>query len=182
MNETDNNPPDYRSDQITNRSKTYSDIVNQDNFPTKEHAIIFSTVDGLRLQDYLIPLGNIVQPKSIFSSRLSNNRICMYLSSKNNVENFMNNHGSIQIHGQTLRARRLITPAERLVLSNVCPTIPHEVIHRELEKLGLTMVSPITFLKISASLPEYSHILGFRRTVYVSPHNINLPDSIYYPR
>uniref|UniRef100_A0A6P7FV73 Uncharacterized protein LOC114333053 n=1 Tax=Diabrotica virgifera virgifera TaxID=50390 RepID=A0A6P7FV73_DIAVI len=102
----------------------------------------------------------------------------MYLSSKLTVDNFMEKYGSIQVQGETVRARRLITPAERLVLSSVCPTIPHDVLIRELKEMGLNLVSPITFLRIGASLPEYNHIKSFRRQVFVSPHSIMIPDSI----
>ncbi|XP_050509664.1 uncharacterized protein LOC126886705 [Diabrotica virgifera virgifera] len=152
-------------------NKSYSTAASQQNFfPGKENAILFSAINNTPRQDYLISLGNLINPKNIlFSSRLSNNRICMYLSSKQAVEDFMTNYGSIQVNGETVRARRLITPAERIVLSNVCPSIPHEVIIQELKHLGLNLVSPITFLKISASLPEYSHLKSFRRQVFISP-------------
>ncbi|XP_050501206.1 uncharacterized protein LOC126881168 [Diabrotica virgifera virgifera] len=161
-------------------NKSYSTAASQQNFfPGKENAILFSAINNTPLQDYLISLGNLINPKNIlFSSRLSNNRICMYLSCMQAVEDFMTNYGSIQVNGETVRARRLITPAERIVLSNVCPSIPHEVIIQELKHLGLNLVSPITFLKISASLPEYSHIKSFRRQVFISPHNTTIPDSI----
>uniref|UniRef100_A0A6P7GAT3 Uncharacterized protein LOC114335864 isoform X2 n=1 Tax=Diabrotica virgifera virgifera TaxID=50390 RepID=A0A6P7GAT3_DIAVI len=161
-------------------NKSYSTAVAQQNFfPGKENAILFSAINNTPLQDYLISLSNLINPKNIlFSSRLSNNRISMYLSSKQAVEDFMTNYGSIEVHGEIFRARRLITPAERIVLSNVCPSIPHEVIIQELKHLGINLVSPITFLKISVSLPEYNHIKSFRRQMFISPHNTTIPDSI----
>ncbi|XP_050518403.1 uncharacterized protein LOC126892765 [Diabrotica virgifera virgifera] len=35
----------------------------------------------------------------------------------------------------------------------------------------------MTFLKISASMPEYNHILSFRRQIYISPHSLTLPET-----
>lgn len=171
---------DYRGSQNENlTNKSYSAAITQQNFPTKEQAIIFNAIDGIRLQDYLIKVGSIINPKNIlFASRLSNNRICMYLSSKEIVDKFMNENGIIEINGESLRARRLVTPAERLILSNVCPTIPHDVLNHELQKIGLTPVSPINFLRISASVSEYSHILSFRRQVYISTPEVTIPESI----
>ncbi|CAH1110460.1 unnamed protein product [Psylliodes chrysocephalus] len=90
----------------------------------------------------------------------------------------MTNYGQIKINGQTVTARRLITPAERLVLSNVCPTIPHDLILQELQNIGLSFVSPMVFLKINSTSPEFSHILSFRRQIYVNPPNFNVPESI----
>lgn len=161
-----------------NANISYSSALAKQQFPSKEQAIVFGAIENTKLQDYLIPLGNLVQPKNIiFSSRLSNNRICMYLSSKQVVNDFMINHGCIKIQGVIVKARKLISPAERIVLSNVCPTIPHDILLDELKKFGLNPVSPLTFLRITSTLPEYNHILSFRRQIYVSPHNIALPES-----
>uniref|UniRef100_A0A6P7GIC6 Triple functional domain protein-like n=1 Tax=Diabrotica virgifera virgifera TaxID=50390 RepID=A0A6P7GIC6_DIAVI len=147
-----------------NVSQTYSlTTTSKVQFSSKEKAIIFNALDNTKLQEYLIPLGNIIQPKNIiFCSRLSNNRICMYLSSKQLVEDYMTNRGYIEIQGEIVRARKLITPAERIVLSNVCPSIPHEILINELQNIDLVPASPMTFLKISATLPKYNHILSFR--------------------
>lgn len=169
---------DTNSEQTTTQ-KSYSSVLSTLQFPSKEQAIIFPALEDSKLQDYLIPLGTIIEPKNIlFSSRLSNQRICMYLKNKEIVDKFMANHGTIEVGGQCVRARRLITPAERLVLSNVSPTIPHEILKNELQKLNLNLVSPITFLKINSHLPEYSHILSFRRQVFISSHTISLPESV----
>ncbi|CAG9815998.1 unnamed protein product [Phaedon cochleariae] len=171
---------DYRGSQNENpTNRSYSAALTQQHCPTKEQAIIFNAIDGIRLQDYLIKVGSIINPKNIlFASRLSNKRICMYLSSKETVDKFMNENGMIEINGESLRARRLITPAERLVLSNVSPTIPHDLLNHELQKIGLSPVSPISFLRISASISEYSHILSFRRQVYISSPDVTIPESI----
>ncbi|CAH1115768.1 unnamed protein product [Psylliodes chrysocephalus] len=121
----------------------------------------------------------LIKPKNIlFSSRISNQRICMYLANKSVVNTFMTNYGQIKINGQTVTARRLITPAERLVLSNGCPTIPHDLILQKLQNIGLSFVLPMVFLKINLTSPEFSHILSFRRQIYVNPSNFNVPESI----
>lgn len=172
---------DYRSSQMENPiNKNYSTALTQQKFPSKKQAIVFTSIDGAKLQDYLIPLGELIHPKNIlFCSRLSNNRICMYLSSEAVVEKFMNsNGGTIEVNKEIIHARRYVTPSERLVLSNVCPSIPNNILVEELKNIGLEVLSPMTFLKISASLPEFSHILSFRRQIYITPTNITIPDSL----
>jgi hypothetical protein len=48
-------------------------------FPTKEQAIVFNAIEGLKLDDYVVAIGNIVTPKNVlFASRISNSRICTY--------------------------------------------------------------------------------------------------------
>nr|CAH7735449.1 unnamed protein product [Callosobruchus chinensis] len=147
--------------------------------PSKEQAIVFNAIDGVRIQDYLLNLGPLVDPKNIlFCSRISNGRICVYLSSKNVVDLFMDKYGQITVQGEIAKARRLVTPTDRLVISNVCPTIPHNILKDSLSQLGLQLVSPITFLRIGATVPEYSHILSFRRQVYVAATESTIPESL----
>ncbi|CAH1105307.1 unnamed protein product [Psylliodes chrysocephalus] len=160
-------------------NQSYSTVLTQQKYPSKNQAIIFTPIDGAKLQDYLLPLGEIVHPKNIiFCSKLSNNRICMYLSSQEIVEKFMNDYsGIIEINNEILQARRYVTPSERIILSNVCPSIPHDILIKELEHIGVTILSPITFLKNSASLPEFNHILSFRRQVFIKPTALPIPES-----
>lgn len=91
----------------------------------------------------------------------------------------MATYSSITINNQDIQARRLITPASRITLSNVCPTIPHGTLEIELKKLDLNLVSPVTFIKIGVSNPEYGHIFSFRRQVFTSPLSpeSNIPES-----
>lgn len=176
---------DYRRLQTTTSQsqviRSYSSVMTTPKFPSKKQAIVFTSLENLKLEEYLIAVGSLIEPKNIlFSSRISNGRICIYLSSITTVDDFMNNHGGkIRINGEVIQTRRLITPNERLLMSNVCPTIPHAVIGQELEKYGLKLMSPISFLKIGTNHPEYKHILSFRRQVYISPHEKNtIPESI----
>nr|CAI5863235.1 unnamed protein product [Callosobruchus analis] len=164
----------------SNQPTHYSTIASTYKHPSKEQAIIFNSIDGARIQDYLLQLGPIIQPKNIlFCSRISNNRICIYLSSKDLVNDFIKNRGEITVLGEKVKARKLVTPSDRLVLSNVCPTIPHIIVKNQLQQLGLTLLSPITFLRIGATVAEYSHILSFRRQVYIAPLDTDtLPESI----
>nr|CAH7720354.1 unnamed protein product [Callosobruchus chinensis] len=158
--------------QTSNVSQSYSDVLSHQSYrhPKKDQAIVFNAIEGARLQDYLLKLGPIVNPKNIiFCSRIANNRICVYLSSKDLVNNFMDNHGEFIVNGENIKARRLITPSERLIISNVCPTIPHTLVKDALQQIGLKLISPISFLRIGAPLPEYNHILSFRRQVYITP-------------
>lgn len=192
MSQVDKGVSDYRNPQQTTSTdpnevstqnsppKSYSAALSQHQFPSKEQAIIFSSIDGIKLQEYIYGLGSIIGPRNIlFSSRISNSRICIYLASKEIVNKFMDQHGAIRINDQTVSARRLVTPADRLVISNVCPTIPHQVLETELTALGLKLLSPITFLRIGVLNPEYSHIFSFRRQVYINPtENTSIPDSL----
>lgn len=151
-------------------------------FPKKDQAIVIHAVEPYKLSDYVKSLGSIIQPKNIiFASRISNNRICIYLSSTQTVDDLMKTHCRIKLGDIEVPIRRLITPAKRIVISNVCPSIPHEVVEIALKNLDLKLVSPISFLRAGIPGDEFSHILSFRRQVYISPSqddNTEIPTSI----
>lgn len=100
---------------------------------------------------------------------MSNNRVCVYLSSKEVVQSFMVTHGAgINIADSFIPARRLITPAKRIVLSNVSPCIPHAIIEEALRSVKLKPVSPISFIGAGMGLEEYKHVMSFRRQVFIA--------------
>lgn len=167
-NEPQNNTVTEQTNTTLNNS--YSNALIQQRYPKKDQAIIFPSINGVKLQEYLFAIGPLVNPRNIlFSSRISNNRICIYLSNKETVDKFMNEQGSITVNAERLQARRLVTPAERLIISNVCPTIPHSTLELSLRDMGVTLLSPMTYLRIGVTNPEYNHILSFRRQIYVKP-------------
>lgn len=144
------------------------------NFPKRDQAIVLHSEESLKLHDYVQAIGNIVQPKNIcFASRISNNRICIYLANKELVEQLMQTHPSITIGNINLNIRRLVSSTKRIVISNVSPCIPHERLTEVITNLGLQLASPVSFLKAGIPGDDYSHILSFRRQAYIFPPNEN---------
>lgn len=170
------------SPQVANNNRQYSQVTKMSLHPKKEQAIVLNVNESLKLEDYVVAIGNLVQPKNIlFASRISNNRICIYLSNVKLVDN-VTQQEFIRINGIEIGLRRLITPAKKLILSNVIPSISHETLEQEIVKLGYKTASPMSFLRAGIAGPEYAHILSFRRQIYVTPDdNIELPSSLLIP-
>lgn len=162
--------------------QTFSAIAKSQHtmFPKKEQAIVIDTIEGLPQIEYIKAIATIINVNHIrFASKISNNRFCIYLSSKEIVDHIITvTNYEIEIGSHKLKLRRLITPAIRIVLSNVSPTIPHEVIANTLTIKGLKLVSPMTFLRAGLGDEGFSHILSFRRQVYISEECRDIPDSI----
>lgn len=119
--------------QIASYSKAVSQPRNIMITPDREQAILFNTLENCTINDYLEGLSQHIEPRNIiFASRISNGRICIYLSSKNLVDKFIAETKKIKVNGNILEARRLITPSVRLILSGVCPSIPSNLIKDEL--------------------------------------------------
>nr|CAI5837541.1 unnamed protein product [Callosobruchus analis] len=71
----------------------------------------------------------------------------------------------------------MITPALRLVISNICPTVPNGVIEDLMKSHGIKLLSRITYLRVGMPEAEYAHVLSFRRVVYIAPSEVTIPDT-----
>ncbi|KAH0555268.1 hypothetical protein KQX54_016621 [Cotesia glomerata] len=158
--------------QRNNPGSSYVNVTKSQQFPTKEQAIVIDVTPEAQIEDYVVSLAALVKPESIkFVSRISNNRVCIYLANKQIVQDLVKNHPKIKVNNSIVHIRPLITKNIRVVLSNVCPIIPHDVIEQEFTKLGIKLSSEITFLKVyitpqdKEKLPETIKII-FEETTY----------------
>lgn len=159
---------------------SYATVIQKEQFPTKDQAVILDSIDGIQLKEYTQALGKLINPTNIrFVSRISKNRVCMYLANKDIADKLTVQKTLIQIGDNKLEIRPLMTKYKRIIMSNVCPIIPHYILGDELNKLSIRLGSSITFLRAGLSEPGYTHILSFRRQVYIHPEDISkLPESL----
>lgn len=131
-------------------------------------------VEGATVREYSLAVGPLIHPSNIlFMSRISNNRVCMYLTKQNHVDNLVNNNTTIKVGANTITIRPLMSKSKRVTLSNVCPVIPHTVIENKLMEFNVKPVSRMTFIRAGQNDPGYSHIMSFRRQFYVHPDDCN---------
>ncbi|KAJ4444777.1 hypothetical protein ANN_06574 [Periplaneta americana] len=157
------NPKDTPSNQVT-----YSKVLQST--PSRDQAIIFESSDNITIKDYVLAVGKLTDPSNIrFISRISNGRICIYLASKKIVEELTTKYQQIMINNESLQLRPFLTKYKRVILSNVCPVIPHSLIEESLLQFDVKPMSPIEYIKAGISTPGFSHILSFRRQMYVQP-------------
>lgn len=151
----------------------YSAAAQQTQAPKRNQGLIMDCVDGLNLTDYMCAIGYIVQPKNvIFASRISNNRVCIYLATKELVTELTDKHETIVIKNLTITLRPLISKLKRVIFSNVSPDIPNYVLEDMLEELNVQCGSRISYVRASASMEEYKHVGSFRRQAYLKPEDI----------
>ncbi|KAL4126296.1 hypothetical protein QTP88_010518 [Uroleucon formosanum] len=95
------------------------------------------------------------------------------------MENLLKIQSSIQVNGIEIPIRRLINTSKRIILSNVYPTIPNQLIIDALHELGIKTVSQISHMTAGFATEQFSHILSFRRQIYISQDSMSkLPSSI----
>ena len=153
----------------TPTASSYARIVQQMCYPTKDQAIVINSVEGVSVQDYLLAMATVVDKSDIrYISKISHGRVCLYLSSKEIADKLTDNHIKLKINNHSLEIRPLLSKSKRIILSNVCPIIPSSIIEEELLKHGIKPTSQITAIRAAGSLTGFTHVLSFRRQMYLT--------------
>ena len=115
----------------------------------------------------------MVNPKDIlYVSRISGARICFYLSNKQLVDRLIENKATVKINNEDLEIKPLVSKAKRIIISNVQPCLPTSLIVEELNKLNISPISRITTMKAGMQSSVLSHLLSFRKQVYLAPEDV----------
>lgn len=161
------------SSQTSYAAKTKTKIAPLTNFvhPNDNQGIVFNTIQDYKLRDYLLAIKDLVGgPLSIIAaSKVSKNRVIIFLKSEDLVNTFMTQHGGFSIHSNFIACRRLKSPTKRLVFSNVSPTIPNEILEQYIvNDLKIKLLSGISILRVNPTDDLFGHIVAFRRQVYTN--------------
>lgn len=144
--------------------------------PTEEQGLIFNHLDGTTIREYLVPLSKLIGgPMNIIAaSRVSGGRVIIFLSSAELVNKFQENHSGFQVNQTFIRTRKLKVPAQKIIFSNVSPTLPNTIIETFIsQKLQLKMASSISILRVNPKDEEFAHVASWRRQVYVQPTDLS---------
>jgi len=166
---------------ISTQKKTFAETLNPNPFPKKDQGIIFDIVnEEIQLKEYVIEIGKIIKPENIiFVSKISKKRMCIFLSSKELANKLIRDNENLVVQGQNVKLRKLFNPDKRIILANVYPNIPHEIIIQALKEHSIVPTSPISFLRAGLHIDGFTHILSFRRQMYISHEDENkIPSSL----
>lgn len=147
---------------------------------TKDQGIIITTGNDIKIEEYIEFMADLVEPENIlFASRLSKDRIGMYLRTKKLVQTLTDTYNTIIIKDQELSLRPLITKAKRYIISSISPIISNNLLYNAIENLGLKITSPIQYMKVGCTNPQLQNILSYRRSFYATNEdNIIVPETI----
>ena len=151
----------------------YSKAIQSESFSKKDQAIVIGSIKGWPIKDYITEITKYTSPSSIrLISRISGERVCIYLAIKANADDLIDNKRSITINNQPLDIRPLIGRAKRIIISKVCPVIPHSVLEGIFKNLNVTLESKISFIRAGYPEPSLTHILSFGWQVYVNSSDL----------
>ena len=139
----------------------------------REQGIVLDCIEGLNLTDYTCAIGDLVNKNNVLcASRISNNRICVYVATKELVNQTTANHEFITINEHKVNLRPLVSRNKRIIFSNVSPELPNYVLEKVLTELKINPASTITTLRAGINKEGYNHVLSFRRQIYVKPEDV----------
>lgn len=173
-----------QNNNTLNRPINYANAVqsSKKHYPTKKQAIILNGIDGILSEEYVLAIGEIVGPQNIiFFSKKARNKIHIYLNNEETANKLINEHKYIILHEQKIQIRPYHNTNKRLIISNVEPFIPDELIALELTKIGLKLTSEIDWLRAGMKQNGYQHCRGFRRHVFIENNeDITIPEAIIF--
>ena len=168
------------SSQKPSAKASYAQVAQDLPLMSKDQAIIIDTSGSFTVREYTLALGKQIGPENIRAvSRVSQGRVCFFLNSKDTVDRLIDNESKLTIGELSIPIRPYISRAKRIIISNVLPIIPTQLLIDEFEKLQIPLMSQITYLRAGNNEPGYTHIISFRRQVYINPEDVSkLPPSI----
>uniref|UniRef100_A0ABD2WJ75 CCHC-type domain-containing protein n=1 Tax=Trichogramma kaykai TaxID=54128 RepID=A0ABD2WJ75_9HYME len=139
--------------------------------PTTSQAVVLDWVPDIQLDSYIAAVGNIVAPAHVrYASLVQPNRVCLFVSDARMAQTL---HGrTIVVEGHTLLVQPLIQPLARVLASNVYPFIEDQTIRDHLAVRHGVQVRDVVHVGADSQLPEYGHVLGFARHLYVPPEQL----------
>ena len=158
---------------VSQPAKSFSTIVQQEKTQTRDQGIILDAIEGYTVEEYAIALAKVINPKDIlYVSRINGSRICFYLSNKQLVDTLLEKKTKLIIGNEHLEIKSLVSKAPRIIISNVQPCIPTSLITEELNKLNVFPISRISTMKAGIQSSALSHLLSFRKQMYVRPEDV----------
>ena len=111
-------------------------------YPSKEVAIIADSIEGTSITDYACAIEKLSSKSAIrFVSRISNDRVCVYLDSRQSAFQLLCKHSTIVVKDTIVGIRPLISSSKRIIFSGVSPSIPNEYIEKF---LAVSDINPLS--------------------------------------
>lgn len=171
--------PIMQSQNNVSQRSSYAKVI-QDSVLKREQAIVIDSMDGTPVRDYALAIAQLIEPQNIlYISKISQGRVCLYVTSQEIVDKLVNTHKTVKVNTHLLEIRPLLSQSKRIILSNVPPVIPNSAIENKLAEHNIVPISQITPIRAGINEAGFTHILSFRRQMYINPDDVpKLPDSI----
>lgn len=156
----------------TNPIDNNANVAHCGQFNKNEHAIIIKANDEISVEESIEAITTFVCLSDIkHASRISKNEVRIYLPNKKRVESLLKAINKINTRRHSLFTEPLVQEAKRIILSDIWPAIPNQVILDQLRYMNIIPILPIA--RVPLAKPELiSNISDLNRQVYIQPEDI----------
>lgn len=141
-------------------------------YPSKV-AIIADSIEETSITDYACAIAKLSGKSAIrFVCRISNDRVCVYLDSRQSALQLLRKHPTIVVRDTVVGIRPLISSSKRIILSGVSPSIPNERIEKFLADSDIKATSRLSYLRATIREPGFGRVLSFRRQIYTDAGDV----------
>lgn len=137
---------------------------------TRRHAVKLSPSVNCTVEECSLAVGEVVGHGSVKSASRMNSAVVIFLDCVNKVNTIVEQ--GVVIQDTLIPVLPLVSPARKVILSNVPPFLKNEVLERELGRHG-QLVSSIKMIPLGCKSPLLKHVVSFRRHVFMILKNEN---------
>lgn len=142
---------------------------------TQKHGVVIRLIDYTENDDYLDAISQVVSQNNMLAAGRMTKRFVCFFSTLSDVEKVVSE--GLEIRGEHVTVEHYSKPASKIVISNVPPCIPNDILRPIIARKG-EIVGDIKPIPISSG--RFKHIQSFRRSVSVilDRPNENMSDAI----
>jgi len=156
---------DQNIDDATSRRQAYN-AAPPTYVPSRKNAIVLDDTTGVTQDQVLRCVADRIGGRNIhYCSRLSNGRICLYLTNPECVAQ-MTEGGGLVVASKFIPCRRYVSEAKKIVVSNCPPELDDNQLQKILQPYGRIVSAP-TRLRVSTVHEDLKHIRSWRRSIYM---------------
>ncbi|KAI5735279.1 hypothetical protein M8J77_016561 [Diaphorina citri] len=149
-----------------NYGKTNTNPIVDNLYLSKKCGFSLPFYSDISMDKYLCAVGDIVGDSKMVFAGKNNNLVKIYLVNEEEVNKFYDNHPQLVVDEKVLIVRKLVDNGHKIFLCNTEPGMPDSLLINEIAKYT-RVVSDMKFVNLGARNERFSHLIGFRRTVFV---------------
>lgn len=139
---------------------------NSDGFSvlTARHGCKCITDDSVSVEDCLIAVGNEIGAQNILSASRMNKAFVVFLKELTMVDHLV--ECGVSVRDNFIPVLPLSNLSKKVILSNVPPFIPNDMLERILVRYG-KIVGSMKMIPLGIKNPNLKHIMSFRRHIFM---------------
>ena len=130
-----------------------------------KNAVKMESLEGVSVNIYVEKIAEMVEDKEILAASRMNRSVVVFLKTTNSVDIICTN--GLTITEEFIQPQPMVKPATKVILSNVPPFLPNELLAEKLEPYGKVITQSFRYIPLGCRKDSLRHVKSFRRQVYI---------------